>query len=87
MSATCEKRKHKWTLDDGLKCKVCGAIRSARDARHVRVERGIYRNSTTDKLEITYTEGGKQVWQTVSGGLREARAARANGTPRGPRPS
>ena len=63
---------------DGFSWGYLSAIRSARDARHVRVERGIYRNSTTDKLEITYTEGGKQVWQTVSGGLREARAARAN---------
>jgi integrase len=30
------------------------------------------------RFEITYTEEGKQVWQTISGGLREARAARAN---------
>jgi hypothetical protein len=74
---SCEKRKHKWTEDDGLRYENCGATRSARDARHVRVERGIYRNTTTGRFEITYTEDGKQVWQTITGGLRQARAARA----------
>jgi integrase len=78
MSARCEKRHHRWTEDGELRCAVCGATRSARQARHVRVERGIYRNTTTGRLEIVFTEDGKQVWQTVAGGLRDARAARAN---------
>jgi integrase len=73
----CEKR-HLWTEGGGQRCGVCGAERSARDVRHVKVERGIYRNTTTGRYEIVYSEDGKQVWQTVAGGLREARAARAN---------
>jgi hypothetical protein len=78
MNGTCETRKHKWTENEGLRCAECGATRDARQARHVRVERGIYRNTTTGRFEITYAEDGKQVWQTVAGGLRDARAARAN---------
>src|SRR2546423_1161384 len=70
--------RHRWTDDDGLCCGECGKTRTARPARHVKVDRGIYRNTVTGRFEITYTEDGSQVWQTVSGGLREARAARAN---------
>ena len=77
MSAACDGR-HRWTEDGGgLRCRACGATRSARQVRHVKVERGIYRNTTTGRYEIVYTEDGKQVWETVAGGLREARAARA----------
>lgn len=49
--------------------------------RRVRVERGIYRRRTAAgaaSYEITYTDStGRQRWQRVPGGLREARAARA----------
>ncbi|HEY8775904.1 MAG TPA: tyrosine-type recombinase/integrase [Gaiellaceae bacterium] len=75
---SCEKRKHKWTEGDGLRCAVCGATRNARQARHVRVERGIYRNTVTGSFEITYTEDSKQVWQTITGGLKDAQRARRN---------
>src|SRR6478672_3534773 len=46
--------------------------------RRVRVERGIYKNPSTGRFEIQYTDSaGKVRWQAVAGGLREARYARA----------
>jgi hypothetical protein len=52
--------------------------RASSQQRRVRVERGIYR-SKSGAYEITYTDSaGRQRWQVVSGGVREARAARAN---------
>src|SRR3954462_11009864 len=46
--------------------------------RRVRVERGIYKNPGTGRFEIQYTDSsGKVRWQTVAGGLRDARFARA----------
>src|SRR4051812_43338102 len=46
--------------------------------RRVRVERGIYKNPGTARFEIQYTDSaGKVRWQTVAGGLRGARFARA----------
>src|SRR3712207_8825663 len=51
-----------------------------RGPRRVNVERGIYRRQAESGLayEFTYTDSdGRQRWQTVTGGLREARAERA----------
>lgn len=46
--------------------------------RRERVDRGIYRDPRSGRYEITYTDsGGRQRWQAVSGGLRDARQARA----------
>src|SRR4051794_37581904 len=46
--------------------------------RRVRVERGIYKSPSTSRFEIQYTDSaGKLRWQTIAGGLREARFARA----------
>jgi integrase len=46
--------------------------------RRVRVERGIYKNPGSGRFEIQYTDSaGKIRWQTVRGGLRDARFARA----------
>jgi integrase len=46
--------------------------------RRVRVERGIYKNPGTGRFEIQYTDSaGKVRWQTVAGGIRDARFARA----------
>jgi integrase len=48
-------------------------------ARRSRVERGIYQHPATGRLEITYTDSdGRQRWKTITGGLREARLARAD---------
>src|SRR5687768_3047711 len=48
--------------------------------RRAQVERGIYRRRAASgawRYEITYSDSmGKQRWQVVPGGLREARAAR-----------
>jgi hypothetical protein len=49
-----------------------------RRVRRERTERGVYRDPTTKRYEITYTNSaGQQRWQTITGGLREARRARA----------
>lgn len=46
--------------------------------RRIRVERGIYRSPTTGKYEIQYTDStGRVRWQTVGGGVRDARYALA----------
>ena len=46
--------------------------------RRVRVERGIYRNPSTGGFEIQYTDkSGRLRWQSVDGGVRAARLARA----------
>jgi hypothetical protein len=48
--------------------------------RRVRVERGIYRRKSNGATtyEITFTDSeGRQRWQTIGGGLRNARRARA----------
>jgi len=53
---------------------------SVSQARRERVERGIYRRQAASGVayEITFTDSdGRQRWQRVEGGLREARAARA----------
>jgi integrase len=49
-------------------------------ARRVQVERGIYMRPGTLPVvyEITWSEGGRQFWRTIKGGLREARAARGD---------
>jgi integrase len=52
----------------------------AKQPRRVRVERGIYKRQTPKgvRYELTYTDStGRQRWQTVRGGLKEARRARA----------
>jgi integrase len=49
--------------------------------RRVRYERGIYARETPSgrRYEITYTDStGRQRWQVIVGGLREARAVRAD---------
>jgi integrase len=53
-------------------------------ARRVQVERGVYvRPGTSPAVyEICWTEGGRQFWRTVKGGLREARAARGDAVAR-----
>jgi integrase len=52
-------------------------------ARRTRVERGIYVRPTTPPVyEVTWSEGGRQCWRTVKGGLREARAARGDAVAR-----
>lgn len=44
--------------------------------RRERVERGIYRDPRTGRFEITYTDStGRQRWQTITGGLKDARQA------------
>lgn len=44
----------------------------------MRVERGIYRNPSTGRLEIQWTdETGRTRWKTIEGGLAKARRARA----------
>jgi integrase len=53
----------------------------ATSPRRERYERGIYRRRTPsgDSWEITFTDSdGRQRWRTIYGGLREARAARAD---------
>jgi integrase len=46
--------------------------------RRVRVERGIYRNPSTGRLEIEYTdETGRVRWKTIGGSLIQARLARS----------
>jgi hypothetical protein len=52
-------------------------VKTPRQVRRKRVERGIYQSTVTGRYEITYTENGQQKWETVSGGLRDARARRA----------
>jgi integrase len=50
-------------------------------ARRVRVDRGIYKRTSSGPTvyEITFVDsGGRQRWQTIEGGLREARRARAD---------
>jgi integrase len=49
-------------------------------ARRVQVERGVYMRPGTSPVvyEITWSEGGRQFWRTIKGGLREARAARGD---------
>src|SRR5262245_56504444 len=50
-------------------------------ARRVRVERGIYKRTSSGRsiYEITFSDSeGRQRWQTIDGGLREARRARAD---------
>ncbi len=50
---------------------------AATTPRREKVERGIYRKPGTSEYEITYTDStGRQRWQRIEGGLREARAAR-----------
>jgi hypothetical protein len=53
-------------------------------ARRTRVERGIYMRpgNAPAVYEITWSEGGRQFWRTVKGGLREARAARGDAVAR-----
>ena len=51
--------------------------RPRRPTMHGRVERGIYRRPGTSEYEITFTDStGRQRWQKVEGGIREARAGR-----------
>jgi integrase len=46
--------------------------------RRIHVERGIYRNPSTGRLEIQYTDWtGRVRWKTVGGNLPQARHARA----------
>jgi integrase len=46
--------------------------------RRERVERGVYRDPRTGRYEITYTDSdGRQRWKTITGGLKDARRARA----------
>jgi integrase len=46
--------------------------------RRIRVERGIYKNPSTGRFEMQYTDStGRVRWQSIRGGLREARYARA----------
>src|SRR5262245_60426002 len=50
-------------------------------ARRTRIERGVYFRETPQgrRYEITYTDStGRQRWQKVDGGIREARAARGD---------
>lgn len=50
----------------------------ASQPRRVRIERGIYRNPATGRLEIEYTdEAGRLRWKTVEGGIAKSRRARA----------
>src|SRR3954465_7976936 len=50
-----------------------------KQARRVRVERGIYKSPSTGRYEIQYTDSaGRTRWQVVPGGLREARIAKAD---------
>jgi integrase len=53
-------------------------------ARRVQVERGVYMRPGSSPVvyEITWSEGGRQFWRTVEGGLREARAARGDAVAR-----
>ena len=49
--------------------------------RRTRIERGVYYRETPQgrRYEITFTDStGRQRWQTVEGGIREARAARGD---------
>ncbi len=49
-----------------------------KQARRIRVERGIYRSPVTGKFEVQFTDSSGRVrWKTVPGGLRDARFARA----------
>jgi integrase len=45
--------------------------------RRVRVERGVYRNPSSEGVEVRYTDrSGRTRWQRVAGGVRAARLAR-----------
>lgn len=54
---------------------------SSQSTRRVRAERGIYYRDTVDgrRYEIVYTDSdGRQRWQVVDGGIKQARAARGD---------
>jgi integrase len=56
-------------------------MREQRNARRIRVERGIYYRETPTgrRYEITYSDStGHQRWKVIDGGLKEARTARAD---------